>query len=274
MCMCTRAIRVVGLLALLMLLAAPQVFADDVLATLRKEHPRLLVLSDGFTTAKQTALRDPRAKVYYNQITSDCAKFLSTPPVKRGSGQMLNTSRNAFTRITFLAALYRMDGDKRYADRAREEMLSIARFGSWNPDHFLDTAEMTAAVSIGYDWLYDALSPEDRATIRAAIVDKGLKPGLSAYQKGEWWTKVSHNWANVCAGGLALGALAVADDEPDLARQVLEATRAAMEKPMAQFAPDGGLPEGPAYWTYATRYTVFYIAAAETALGQNLGLPD
>src|SRR5690242_738489 len=69
--------------------------ADDVLATIRKEHPRLLVLSADFQNAKQAALRDPRAKVYYDQISSDCAKFLDQPPVKRGSGQMLNASRTA-----------------------------------------------------------------------------------------------------------------------------------------------------------------------------------
>ena len=215
-----------------------------------------------------------RAKVYYDQITSDCIKFLGYPPVQRGSGQMLGASRTALGRITFLAAKYRMDGDKRFADRAREEMLAIAKFGDWNPSHFLDVAEMTAAMSIGYDWLFDTLSPEDRATIREAIISKGLKPGLDAYNRGVWWTKVKHNWANVCAGGLALGALAIADEQPDLARQILDATRKSLDRPMAEFAPDGGWAEGPGYWNYATRYTVFYAAAAQTALGNDLGISE
>src|SRR5881227_2345385 len=121
--------------------------ADDVLATLREKHPRLLVFSGDFKTARETAQKDPRAKVYYNQIVSDCAKLLDQPPVKRGSGQMLSASRTALGRITFLAALYRMGADARFADRARDEMLAIARFGDWDPAHFLDTAEMTAAMS-------------------------------------------------------------------------------------------------------------------------------
>jgi hypothetical protein len=248
--------------------------ANDVLATLRKEHPRLLVLADNFRTAKENSLNDPRAKVYYNQIVSDCAKFLDAQPVKRGSGQMLGASRTALGRITFLAALNRMDGDKRFANRARDEMLAIAKFGDWNPSHFLDVAEMTAAMALGYDWLFDSLSPEDRAVIRAAIIEKGLKPGLDAYEKGEWWTKVNHNWASVCAGGLALGALAIADEQPELARHVLDATRKSIARPMSSFAPDGGWDEGPGYWDYATRYTVFYAAAAQTALGNDLGLSD
>jgi hypothetical protein len=32
--------------------------------------------------------------------------------------------------------------------------------------HFLDVAEMTMAVAIGYDWLYDDLSPASRAAIK------------------------------------------------------------------------------------------------------------
>jgi hypothetical protein len=261
------------LVILLTLLFSTSAFADDMLATLRKEHPRLLVLSPDFAKAKETAMRDPRARVYYNQTIEECTKALGAPPVSRGSGQMLNTSRTALSRITFLAALYRMDGDKRYADRARDEM-AAAKFGDWDPPHFLDVAEMTAALAIGYDWLYNTLSPDDRATIRQAIIEKGLKPGLSAYQSGVWWTKVDHNWANVCAGGLALGALAIADEEPDLARQVLAATRQAMNPPLSVFAPDGGLPEGPGYWVYEMKYTVFYLAAAETALGTDLGMAD
>jgi Heparinase II/III-like protein len=260
------------ILVITILLTCSSVFGDDLLSTLRKEHPRVLVLAPDFAKAKQNAMRDPRAGVYYKQIVSDCAKFMAQKPVVRGQGEMLNTSRTALGRITFLAALYRMDGDRKFAERARREMLAAAGFEDWNPSHFLDTAEMTAAMGIGYDWLFDALSPEDRATIRGAIIEKGLKPGMDAYKRGEWWTKVDYNWANVCAGGLAVGALAIADEEPDLARQVLQTTRHAMEKPLATLGPDGGCAEGPAYWDYGMRYTVFYLAAAETALGNDLGM--
>src|SRR5262249_51536617 len=140
--------------------------ADDPLATLRKEHPRLLVSADGFARAKQAAKDDPWAMAHYNDIKSESTKFLDQPALKRGSGRMLTTSRDAQKRITFLAAMYRMDGDRRYFDRVRDEMLAVAKFGDWDPAHFLDTAEMTAAMALGYDWLFDALSAPERATIR------------------------------------------------------------------------------------------------------------
>jgi len=41
-------------------------------------------------------------------------------------------------------------------------MLAAAQFPDWFPKHFLDTAEMTAALGVGYDWLFDFLSAEER----------------------------------------------------------------------------------------------------------------
>ena len=36
-------------------------------------------------------------------------------------------------------------------------MLAAASFENWNPKHFLDTAEMTAALAIGFDLLHNDL---------------------------------------------------------------------------------------------------------------------
>ena len=77
------------------------------------------------------------------------------PVVHRLIGpRLLDQSRAALRRISTLAGLYRLDGDHRKADRARLEMLAAAAFPDWNPSHFLDVAEMTNALAIGYDWLY------------------------------------------------------------------------------------------------------------------------
>jgi hypothetical protein len=127
-------------------------------------------------------------------------------------------------------------------------------------------------LAIGYDWLFDFLAPADRTTIRTSIVQKGLEPGLRVYRKGTGWAKVRHNWNQVCNGGMTVGALAVADNEPALAREVVAAGRASIVRAMQSFGPDGGWDEGPGYWNYATRYTVFYLAALDSALGTDFGL--
>ena len=43
----------------------------------------------------------------------------------------------------------------RGTERLEEEMLAAAGFSDWNPGSFLDVAEMTTALAIGYDWLHD-----------------------------------------------------------------------------------------------------------------------
>ena len=88
--------------------------------------------------------------------------------------RLLATSRRVVQRVYTLALLHRLDGDQRYAERAWQELAAAANFPDWNPRHFLDTAEMTHAFAIGYDWLYDVWTPEQRATLQQAMVEKGL----------------------------------------------------------------------------------------------------
>jgi hypothetical protein len=151
-------------------------------------------------------------------------------------------------------------------------MLAAAKFPDWYPKHFLDTGEMTAALGLGYDWLFDYLSPEERRQIREAIVTKGLEPGIAGLSAGGKLQRLHNNWVQVCNGGLTLGALAVADEEKDQAAAIINLSRAPMAKIMQLFAPDGGFEEGPTYWNYATSYNVIYLAALESALGTDFGL--
>jgi len=81
--------------------------------------------------------------------------------------------------------------DVKYFNRAEKEMLAVSAFSDWHPEHFLDVAEMTMAVSIGYDWLYNSLSAGSKELIKNAIIEKGLKPSLDP--KNNSWLKVTHN---------------------------------------------------------------------------------
>jgi hypothetical protein len=77
----------------------------------------------------------------------------------------------------------------------------------------------------------------------------------------------------VCLGGLALGALAIAEDEPLAASRVLAAVQGeGLARRVRLYAPDGGDEEGPDYWNYATTYTVLLLSALETSLGTDFGL--
>lgn len=143
------------------------------------------------------------------------------------------------------------------------------------PAHFLDTAEMTAAAAIGYDWLYEYWTPQQREALRTAIVEKGLNPALDFYRTRTDWTVRTNNWNSVCNGGIALGALAIAGDDPalnGLLGEILEGGVRSLPMMLTQYKPDGGWFEGPTYWDSSTSYAVYHLSSLEQSLGTDMGL--
>lgn len=247
-----------------------------ILKTLRPGHPRLVALPADIERVRQMVEKHEPARQAYKAMLAHADRLLDTPPVeyKLVGPRLLQVSREVCDRIYTLGLAYRLAGHKRYAERAVKELLAVSAFDDWHPSHFLDTAEMTHGVAIGYDWFYDVLTPGQRAVVSRAIVDKGLKVATEGYRGDRvgWWAKVNHNWNQVCNGGIAIGALAVADEQPELAAFLLNSALKSMPLAMGEYAPDGGWAEGPGYWSYATRYTVYLLAALESALGHDAGL--
>src|SRR5262249_26454061 len=126
--------------------------------------------------------------------------------------------------------------------------------------------------AFGYDWLYQELDAQSRDTIRRAIVEKGLLPGLDTGGENVKWQRGAKNWNQVCFGGLTLGALAIGDEEPEPARLLLNAAREGIAMGLRPYAPDGVYPEGPGYWGYGTGYQVLMLDALDSALGTQWNL--
>ena len=245
--------------------------SPDILAGLRPEHPRLIITAAGWNDLRSRRGGDAELDALLNQSVATARNLLSAPPLvyKKEGKRLLAVSREALRRIEFWSFAYQLTGDRVFSDRAQAELLNLAAFKDWNPPHFLDTAEMTAAFALGYDWLFDALPAATRATLREAIVEKGIKPGLSPRNS---WHRATMNWNQVCFGGLTLGALAIADENPAIARELLNLARKDNPNGMKPYAPDGIYPEGPGYWNYGTTYEVLMISALQTALGTDWNL--
>ncbi len=248
---------------------------ESILASLRPGHPRLLADAARFELLKRRCASDATVSSWYKKARSQAAELLAAAPceyVIPDGKRLLATSREVLRRVQLLAFLYRIEGDAVWARRAWDELANAAAYKDWNPKHFLDTAEMTHAFALGYDWLYDWLSPDQRRTLRTAIVTLGLQPGLKVYRSRGGWPTATHNWNQVCNGGLGMGALAIADEEPEVAAEVLHAAVTSMPRAVASYGPDGAWAEGPGYWQYATAYTVAFMAGLNSALGTDFGL--
>ena len=256
-----------------------QTMPDSVLQGLRSEHPRLLFTKEDEQRTKALAETDTllAALIAETKRKADLVLDQPTAEYRLVGPRLLGESREVLAKTLLLQMAYRFtdEADVRqgYRDRMVEELRAAAAFPDWNPGHFLDVAEMTAAFALGYDGLFDALTPDERAFIRRAVIEKGLEPGLEKYRERAWWVeRRPNNWNQVCNGGLLLGALALADEEPELATDVLRNAKASIPHGMHVYAPDGAYEEGPSYWNYGTTYNALLIAALQSALGTDWGL--
>lgn len=246
------------------------------LTGLRVEHPRLMLPESRLAELKAMAATDPVLQGYVAQITGQADKLLDAKPLehKLTGPRLLSVSRACLDRVYTLALAWRWHGDERYARAAAANLLTVCAFPDWNPKHFLDTAEMSHAVGVGYDWLYPWLDEATRGTIRAALINLGLKPGIAVYESRKGWPTSEHNWNQVCNGGMLAGALAIAETDPGYAETIVRHAVASLPRALASYGPDGAWMEGPAYWGYATRYTACGLCALDTALGHDFGLSD
>ena len=253
-----------------------------------RDRPRLLVTDDDFERAAALVGEDEFATACFENVRERGETLLETPPVSYeipDGLRLLAVSREVKERSLALAGLYRLTGEDRYADRLYEEFEAVAAFPDWNPRHFLDTAEMTAAVAVGYDWCHDYWRPTQRAQLRDAIYDHALSEALPGYRGVDdeipdggdrpktWWLDCEHNWSSVCNGGMTMGALALLgdDDRTSHLEEVIDGARESIERAVAELSPNGGWAEGAGYFRYNTEYLAFYLTSIASGLGTDFG---
>jgi len=255
---------------------------QDFLAKLRPGHPRLILLDGDLPRIKEFVTTDPRGKAWYERAKRR-AESLYRRPVRKhelpDGRRLLSVSRDVRDRLYHWGFVYRMEGDRKWLDRAWKEMDAVVRFKDWNPYHYLDTAEMMHAIGIGYDWFYNGLTEAQRKTIREGLWQHGLRLSYAAYMglEGEGhqgWRRVTNNWNFVCNGGTSLAAMAVLDEMPKECSEIMHAAYQYIQIPIHHFEPDGAWWEGVGYWGYSMRYFLSYLRGLETAFGTDFGFVD
>ena len=212
----------------------------------------------------------------------EAERLLQVPPQEDPRREIKNTkdilpiSREQVYRMVNLALAYRLSGDRRFAEKAEKELVHVCNFPDWDPIHYLDVAEMTTAVAIGYDWLYDVLTPSTRQLVVHSIKTKALDLVVEEYNTGnaDSWAKRETNWNVVCNTGMVLGALAIEEHYPDLAMHIIGEAVRYIPNCLKHFAPDGVCYEGPAYWGYTNMYLSLLLKALNDNFGGDFGLSE
>ncbi len=257
--------------------AAPD--RTEYLARLRPDHPRLILLDEDLPALKQFIKNDDRGRAWYQAAKAEAERLYRRPVRKHvlpDGRRLLSISRDEVNRMYHWGFFYRLEGDRKWLDRAWRELEAIVAFPDWNPSHYLDTAEMMHATAIGYDWFYHGLTERQRQTIRDGLWQHGLRLSHAAYMGLEaegmqGWRQVTNNWNFVCNGGSSLAAMAVLEDQPGPCTEILDQGFQYIQIPLEHFEPDGAWWEGVGYWSYAMRYFVPYLRGMETAFGTDFG---
>jgi hypothetical protein len=249
-----------------------------------RQHPRLIINAQDVARFRDLLARqDTFFQAGIEQLRREAEAYLNEPlhPYELDAANLRLTAPHATQiAISTLAFLYQVTGDTRYANKVKEHILHYSRFPDWNPQkHFLDTGIMAYAVALGYDWIYETLSPSERSEIIQSLMDKGLKPYLARTGSGSktFWYQSPNNWNPICNGGLALAAMVLWDQSPtatELAVTTLERSFIALPSYIREFEPDGQSVEGLMYWGYGLTALIRWSESLKRTLGTDYGYSE
>lgn len=240
--------------------AAPPLVAQDI--QVRGEHPRL------FFTSERIA--DLRGRIKTEPKTAEAvAKILADPKS-----------------IQELSLAYRMTGERRFAEKARDavgrlqwgDSMLMRRDPPWHSG--LGTGHSCFESAIAFDSIYDMLTPEERQALASRIVERGIVPTLNDWVLGEKrihaLDSMGHNWWSACVFGAGMAALAVIDEEPrakDWLRRIsdgsvewLEFAGSLLDNKPRSFDADGAFFEDVNYASFAVSTYLHFRLAWNNAL--------
>lgn len=266
-------------------LRVPVPSAETFVRAVTPAHPRLLLTNRRREEIRLLRERSPIAQRWHQAVRKHSDALATIRPidyVPERPGEraqeipMLHPGRALVDRILVLGLSAALDGDERAMERLRRELThSLDTWPDWQ--YGLARAEIAAGFAFAYDWLHERWSPEERRRLREALRTLALEPFAREFAG---WSRpstrnagiVRNNVNLVCNSGTSVAALAVIDEYPELAGDVLAKSFALLQVALPGFGEDGAWNEGVGYWKFGVRHLVQYLAALDTAAGTDFGL--
>jgi hypothetical protein len=186
---------------------------------------------------------------------------LKTEPIMQTWLAQLREEKN----MDALALDYKLTGEKVFLDKAFEtaSTLDLEEKIKKGPHHY---GRFICYLGCTYDWLYDDLSLDQRNQLL-----KLIKRGLEAYLVDPDKTNF-HNMNHCLNSGAIVAAIAIADEEPVLAKRVLEVAINTIN--LTWYKPDGVTPEGPHYMNWSSLLMFSGLSTLDVAFNKSFGLTD
>lgn len=258
---------------------------EEILDDLRRKIPnpdkgRLLLLPEEWMAQRKLAKTDATLGQLLTALKTTYGiktDIYDAPPVfanRTVSDEDWETAiQQVSQRLQAFSALYRLTGEKHYAERAALECEALAKLPDWNADQSIACAASIGLwVSMAYDWCHSVWSEGRKALIERALLRYLMRPGVDCYNgKSQMWRKGSPVAAEInCA--LTAAALALAYVYPETSLKLLRHSLRNILPCFDAYAPDGGYPEGVANWEKATTALVLLISMLQSACGKDYGL--
>lgn len=276
----------------------------------REDRPRLYATKAEIERVRAAVLEDDLYAAWALGILQRADGFVGQPlnapdweaAVNRDRSEVQFVGRDLKGRLESLGFAFLLTGQERYAETARTLMLQVAAWPRWthsttswerwtgetntNYKAMLPTGEITKAMGTAYDWLYHYLSEDERAAVRAAIVQMGIWPIV--HEWADQSTRIHehpwNNWYAVILGGGGTAALAMLGEEPEAEMWIAMLQEALTEwfeftgghqeywfgkwnDTAPNFDPDGMYGEGYTYLNYGMSYALYFAMGLADVLG-------
>lgn len=247
-------------------------------ATKSDSHPFILADQSDFDMVKIEADSDgftDYTRGLYTSVIDNANGLLdlSAYPVMEyvldEEDSILPISRETINRIIILGYAHKVTGEEKYADRAWAELENVCKYPDWCTSHFLATAEMALAVSIGYDWFYDYLSDSQKELLCNTTWEYAIKPALN---DNHWFTWSKNNWNSICYSGIGIACMTFCEYNMEKAAEFLGMCYKNMPIAFENFTPDGVYAEGPGYCQSGMNSITFFIASSRNFFGSDFGM--
>ena len=253
-----------------------RIYGDYIKTGYKGVHPRLMIDREGVERLKHEIKVYPEKKKIFEKTLAVADSYLTGKAPEYGLYDGTRMSSAPAARCYYFGMAYLLTGDMKYADAAWVQIEALCKFQDWNPNHYLDTSEIAAGVAIGYDWMYDAWTDEQRKIIEEALYKNGLQEsalwqhGIKGSQN-RWFTSGA-NWNIVCNCNINIAALALMDVYPELCCDLISNSYRGLEYCLGLFAPDGAWSEGISYWSYFMPYFTRWEDSCAKVLGSSYNI--
>lgn len=253
-----------------------EIIRDILKTNLNNAHPRLMINSASIGEIKNAINDDDNMLGFYNNCLDTADKMLDLEVLSYDEGNTSltgGTGRKIISAVQTLGMAWLLTKNGIYAEKVWKILEGMCSFPTWCSSQQLDLGPNGVAAAIGFDWCYDYFSAQQKETILDSISKKVLMVGKKWYDDNEAWTRSLTNWNGVINAGIALCALAVADEasQGEIAGACLSNSLDSVALLLKHFDPNGAWDEGLTYWEFTLEYLVYYLASFESACGSDYG---